>query len=157
MKKASAANSNWQTRLKEQVFFLDRCLGKSVIAGKLRAAGLTVVSHFDEFPQTESVAELDDSRWLKAIGARGWLILTKDQHFDRNQIELAGLLASGAPCLVLTGGNMTGEQMADAFLRAMPAIARMLTKFPRPFVARVTIAGTVQLHLTHAGLIKKIK
>jgi len=157
LKKASAANSNWQTRLKERVIFLDRCLGKSVIAGKLRAAGLTVVTHFEEFPQTESLAEADDSTWLKEIGSRGWVILTKDQHFDRNQIELAGLLASGAPCFVLTGGNMTGDQMADAFLRAMPSIARMLAKYAPPFVARVTAAGAVQLHLTHAGLIKKVK
>jgi len=155
LKKASAANSNWRTRLERQVVFLDRCLGKSVIAGKLRAAGLKVVTHFDEFPQTESVPETDDSTWLKKIGSRGWVILTKDQHFDRNQIELAGLLASGAPCFVLTGGNMTGEQMADAFLHAMPAITRILAKFQPPFVARLTATGTVHLHLTHSALIKK--
>lgn len=128
-----------------------------MIADKLRAEGLTVITHFDEFPDTESVAELDDSEWLREIGRRGWVILTKDQHFDWNQIELAGLLESGTSCFVLTGGNMTGEQMSEAFLKAMPSMSRMLDKFPPPFVARISASWKVQIHLTRSGLIKKIK
>ena len=52
---------------------------------------------------------------------------------------------------------MTGEQMSEAFLNAMPSMSRMLDKFPPPFVARISASGKVQMHLTHSGLIKKIK
>lgn len=157
MKKDSGANSASAWRLEGRVLFLDRCLGKTVIAEALRARGLQVVTHFQQYPQTETDPEPHDADWLREVGSRGWIILSKDKHFDRNQIEIAGLLESGAACFVLTGGNMTGTDMADAFLCAMPAIGRMLNKFVPPFVARISRAGAVQMHLTVSGIIKKLR
>lgn len=157
MKKDSAANSASAWRLEGRVLFLDRCLGKSVVADALRAHGLSVVTHFDEYPLTERDPEPHDADWLRDVGRRGWVILSKDKHLDRNQVELAGLLESGAPCFVLTGGGMTGAAMADAFLNAMPSIGRFLDKFTPPFVARISSSGTVQMHLTQSGIIKKIQ
>ena len=156
MKKVSAASSISEWRLEGKVLFLDRCLGKTVVAETLRADGLSVVTHFEQFPQTEHDPEADDSTWLREVGRRGWVILSKDQHLDRNQIELVALLESGAACFVLTAGSMTGHEMADAFLRAMPSIGKCLEKFPAPFVARLTAAGRVQMHLTQSGLIKRV-
>jgi len=83
--------------------------------------------------------------------------LTRDRNFDKNQIELKALYNSGTASFVLTGSQMTGQQMADAFVRAMPAILRCLKKFRRPFVARVTRAGNVKIHLTSSGIIRKLK
>jgi len=50
---------------------------------------------------------------------------------------------------------MTGQQMADAYLIAMPVIIRLLKKFHRPFVARITRVGKVKIHLTSSGIIGK--
>ncbi|MDQ3333327.1 MAG: hypothetical protein M3552_22225 [Planctomycetota bacterium] len=127
------------------------------MAQTLRDEGFTVEVHADHFPATENERELNDSHWLKEVGRRGWVIVSKDQHVHRNQIELAALLSSGSASFILTSGEMTGMDSARAFLRAMPSIHRFLTKFPPPFVATVTASGDVKMFLTHSDLIKKIE
>jgi hypothetical protein len=138
-------------------FFLDRCLGRTIVAQRLRDAGHAVAVHADVFPSTEHQPEENDSGWLREVGRRGWVILSKDQHVHRNQIELAALLSSGAASFILTAGEMTGIESANAFLRAMPSIQKLLTKFTPPFVATITGAGDVKMFMTHSDLIKKIR
>ncbi len=74
-----------------------------------------------------------------------------------NQIEIRGLLESGAPSFVLTGGMLTGKQMAASILKALPQIRKLVTNFAPPFIARVTAAGDVRIVYTHSGLIRKIE
>jgi hypothetical protein len=134
------------------VFFLDQCLGRNVVAGALRAVGEHVevlTDHFD--PATQ------DSEWLRAVGRRGWIILTKDRHIRSNQIEIVELMASGAPCFTLTSANATGEDMARAFVTAMPVIKRFMEKFSPPFVATVSLSGAVSMLHTHSALIKRVE
>ncbi|MGQ0636664.1 MAG: hypothetical protein ACT4QC_18795 [Planctomycetaceae bacterium] len=140
-----------ESRRSAPVFFVDRCLGKHAVADALAAAGVRVERHDDHFRPSQA-----DAEWLPVVGRRGWVILTKDKYIQRNQIELRALCDSGAASFVLTGGNLTGPQMGQAFLAALPTIGRFLENFPTPFVARVTSAGAVKMHLTSAGLIKKL-
>lgn len=58
-------------RLKQPVFFLDRNLGRSVVAEALREAGAHVEVHNEHFAQDER-----DDVWLDAVGARGWIVVT---------------------------------------------------------------------------------
>ncbi|MGH7140929.1 MAG: hypothetical protein ACREHD_34800 [Pirellulales bacterium] len=51
---------------------MDKCLGRKVIAGALRAAGEQVELLTDHFE-----SDTPDSHWLRAVGERGWIILTK--------------------------------------------------------------------------------
>ena len=134
------------------VFFLDRCLGRNVVADTLEAQGVQVEVHDDHFSQDET-----DTEWLVEVGRRGWIVLTRDRNFDKNQIELKALYNSGTASFVLTGSQMTGPQMAGAFLSAMPAMLRCLKKLHLPFVARVTRAGKVKVHLTSSGIIRKLR
>ena len=101
--------------------------------------------------------EGNDAHWLKEIGRKGWVILTKDDSMYSNQIEIRGLLESGAPSFVLTGGILTGEQMAATILMALPQIRKLVKNFSPPFIARVTAAGDVKIVYTHSGLIRKIE
>lgn len=117
----------------------------------LTAAGIAIERHDDHFP-----AWMPDADWLPEIGRNGWVVLTKDKYIERNQIELRALYDSGAASFVLVGGNMTGGQMAQAFLAAIPTMRRFLERFARPFVARVTATGHVRMYLTAARLIKKL-
>jgi hypothetical protein len=136
----------------ETVFFLDRCLGRNVVAEALIAQGIRVERHDDHFPQDQT-----DAEWLPEVGRRGWIVLTRDKNFDKNQIELRALFNSGTASFVLTGKEMTGQQMADAYVAAMPTIVRFLEKFRRPFVARITRAGIVKVFLTSSGIIGKLQ
>jgi hypothetical protein len=137
------------------VIFLDRCLGRQIVAARLRSQGLTVEIHADHFPQIERAPEQSDRDWLMEVGKRGWIVFTKDEKLRRNQVEIVGLLRSGAPCFVSTAGNMTGEQIADSFLAAMPQIRRILTKFQPPFIATVSRFGKVAMFLTYSALIRR--
>jgi hypothetical protein len=57
-------------------FFLDRSLGKEIVAQALRAAGADVEIHDDHFPP-----DAKDEDWLTEVGSLGWIVLTKDRRF----------------------------------------------------------------------------
>jgi hypothetical protein len=119
---------------------VDRALGTGAIAEALRAAGCAVEIHDQHFPQAAK-----DTEWLPEVGRRGWVVLTKDHHIRTRQNELVALLSAGVAAFVLTSGDLTGPEMAQAFVRALPRIRRMLVGQPRPFIARVSGSGDVVL------------
>lgn len=119
---------------------MDRALGTGALAQALRAAGCTVEIHDQHFPQAAK-----DAEWLPEVGRRGWVVLTKDHHIRTRQNELVALLSAGVAAFVLTGADLTGPEMAEAFVRALPRVRRMLVGQPRPFIARVSGAGHVTL------------
>jgi hypothetical protein len=55
--------------LSRPTFFVDWCLGKSVIEA-LIAEGAQVEHHGDHFDQNTP-----DIEWLSVVGARGWVVL----------------------------------------------------------------------------------
>jgi len=55
------------------VFFIDRSLGIEPIRAELVKPGLIVEIH-DHFVRDE-----EDRVWLRTVGERGWVVLTKDQ------------------------------------------------------------------------------
>lgn len=156
MKKDSGASLTSKPQLEAHSFFLDRCLGKTKVATKLREFGLIVEVHADHFPETEHTPEVHDATWLREVGRRGWVILSKDNRFDKRQVEIRALLESGAPAFVLTSGEATANAMADSFIAAMPSILRILQHKSPPFIASVTASGAVKMFLTHAEIIKLI-
>jgi predicted nuclease of predicted toxin-antitoxin system len=122
------------------VFFIDRSLGIEPIRAELLKAGATVEIHDDHFPR-----DAEDRVWLRAVGERGWVVLTKDQRLRYRPLELAALRASSARVFVLTAGNLRGSQIAAVFVSALPRISRTLRSRPGPFIARVSQSGHVTL------------
>lgn len=143
---ASVASST--TPLDSVVFFTDRCLGAFDVPIALRNAGLIIEIHKDHFD-----SDCEDHVWIKAVGARGWIILTKDKSFRSRQIEVAALMQSSTGTFVLTSSNTTGPQNADAFIKATPQMLDFVKKFQPPFLANVTPSGRVHIILTHQGMI----
>ncbi len=121
-------------------FFVDRSLGRIKVVEALRAANQAVVLHEDVFPQNAK-----DRAWLAEAGRNAWVVLSKDKHIQTRPNELAALLEAGVAAFVLTSGNVTGQQMAAAYVAALPKMIRMLESHERPFVARITTAGDVAL------------
>ncbi len=64
------------------------------------------------------------------------------------ETEIAALLAAKVRAFVLTSGNLRGDEMAEAFVKALPRMQRLLKKMKGPFVARVTRGGKTDLFLT---------
>lgn len=138
-KKPSAASSP-STPPDLPVLFLDRSLGRRVIATALRAAGATVEIHDDHFPP-----DAPDAHWLAAVGQRGWVVLTKDRRIRYRTLERAALLMAGVRAFVLTAGDLQGPEMARIFVRALPVITRVTARTPAPFIARVSKTGAVSM------------
>ncbi|NQT40452.1 MAG: hypothetical protein HQ581_23360 [Planctomycetes bacterium] len=115
-KRGSGANSASRTQ-HEPTFFIDKCLGTHVVPDALRAHGVSVEIKTDHFaPDTE------DIHWLPVVGKNRWVILSKDKQLRHNYLEIVGLLQSGTASFILTSGNYTGQEMAEAYIRALPAI-----------------------------------
>jgi len=103
------------------VFFIDRSLCVEPIRTELINAGLAVEIHDDHFARDE-----EDRIWLQTVGARGWVVLTKDQRLRYRPLEIGALRASKARVFVLTAGNLRGSEIAAAFLAALPRMCLVL-------------------------------
>jgi hypothetical protein len=112
--------------------FWIRSLGKEIIANALRAAGAEVRIHDDLFAQ-----DAQDEEWLPKVGKLGWTVLTKDSHIKHRLVERTALLESGVRAFVLVAGNLTGPEMADIFVKALPKMNRFAVKHLPPFIAKI--------------------
>ena len=75
-------------------------------------------------------------------------MLTKDTRIRYRPLEKEALINAEVAAFVVTGGNLTGDEMATIFVKAMPKIERVLSEQKRPFIARITRGGTVSVLFT---------
>lgn len=78
--------------------------------------------------------------WLPAVGAQGWIVLTKDKNIRRNVLEIEAILNAGVRAFVLTATELRKEQQAEILLKAMPKISR-LSRQRGPFIFNITRMG----------------
>jgi PIN like domain len=110
------------------------------VPAALRERGVRVEVHADHFsPGTP------DRVWLAEVGRHGWAILTKDRHVRTRQTEIAQIIEARGAAFVLASAGLSGEDMANAYVKALRRMLNMLRDTPRPFVARVSITGEVEL------------
>jgi hypothetical protein len=139
----SGANSRRRRRT-PLVFFIDECLGGQRLAQVLVAQGASVVLARDRFP-----AGTPDAEWLPVVGALGWIVLTKDRHIRRRPLELYALVRARVRAFVLTATELSGEQQAAAFIKALPRIERICRSSKRPVIAAVSERGGVSVIRLH--------
>jgi len=140
LRKPSAASSLSREPHSPLTFFIDRCLGDRALADALRAHGLMVQIHKEHFPP-----DAPDVEWLRAVGRRRWIVLTKDKMLRHRETEIAALRDASVRVFILTAGNLRAVDMAEAFIRALPRMKRLLEKMRGGFIAKVTRAGNVEL------------
>ena len=75
-------------------FFLDRSLGRHIVADALRAVGLIVQTLHERYPETEEFVE--DEVWIREVTEAGLVILAKDDKIRRKPREQQAILDSGA-------------------------------------------------------------
>jgi predicted nuclease of predicted toxin-antitoxin system len=122
------------------VFFLDRSLGKKKIAEALRMTGATVLIHDDHFSPDEQ-----DINWLKVAGEKGWIVLTKDSRIRYRVLEKTTLMNAGVAAFILTSADLKGNEMAEIFVNALPAISKTIKKYQKPFIAKIARSGRVSV------------
>lgn len=87
-------------------FFVDRSLGAHDVPDALRATGVHVEIHDDHF-----APDTPDATWLAEVGARGWIVLTKDSRIRRHPLELQALLGANVAAFMVTATDLTGADM----------------------------------------------
>ncbi len=129
-----------RSRSNEVIFFVDRCFGKRKVVNALRIAGYATIAHDELFKQNEK-----DHIWLKQVAKMGYLILTFDEHLRTNTLEREAIRNSKASVFVLVSKRLTGDAMAEAFVKAAAAMIRFAQKHQRqPFIAKVYATGEVK-------------
>lgn len=120
----------------EVVLFIDRSLGGKLVVDALRAAGAEMIAHDDVFDQATP-----DEDWLAEAGRRNWTVLTKDSRIRRNPLERAAYRDAGVRVFALTRKDLSGSEMADIFINALPGMLRRAGVVPPPFVFSISRGG----------------
>lgn len=135
-RKQSAANS--RPPPDDVTLYLDRNLGKHIIASALRDAGANVEIHDDHLPPDAA-----DEEWIALVGRKGWLAITKDKNIRYRTAELAAIKAHNAMVLVVRAKNATGQEIADTLVKSKKRIQRFVGRHDRPFVAGIIRSGRI--------------
>lgn len=135
-KKPSGVSSRQQP---ERALFLDRNLGKHIIAERLRSEGIWVEVHDDHLP-----LDAPDEEWIALVGRRGWLAITKDKNVRYRTAELEAIRRHSARVIVIRMKNATGSEIAEVLVKGRQRMARFASKTPAPFVAGIYKSGTVK-------------
>jgi hypothetical protein len=116
----------------EPEFFIDRSLGRKVVAEALVAAGLVV--HTMASVYGERIGQgLTDETWLRDVGDRGWVVLMKDDAIRRRPLERHALVAGDVRAFCLANAQLRGEEMARRFVDNRDRILRQ-AKQPGPYI-----------------------
>ncbi len=87
-----------------------------------------------------------DVDWLPEVGARGWVLITKDKNIRKRPLELDALRRSHVRAFVLTASGLTGEEQARVLKEAFRAMLRLLRRRrDDSFIARVTADSNVEV------------
>ena len=130
--------------------FVDRNLASGVLLRELREAqithdlGLDIRSHMEEFPEFDSVEEVSDAKWLREIGGRGWLILSRDLRIRYNDVEKRAIKDSGASFFAITAKNVPSRELARIILNALKRIVEFARNHSMPFIALVYRDGKIR-------------
>jgi hypothetical protein len=122
----------------EPEFFVDRSLGKSIVAG-LRADGLRVRSMADIYGERQAQL-LADEIWLRDAGENDWVVLTKDDAIRRRPAEREALIAAAVRVFCLTNRNMRAAEQTERFAANRHRILRQARK-PGPYIYGVYERG----------------
>ena len=137
-KKRSGASCGPQP---EPTLFVDRNLGRHIIADRLRAEGMTVEVHDDHLPQ-----DAPDEDWIALVGAKGWVAITKDRNVRYRAAELNAIRQHSARVIVIRMKSATGLDHAALLVKGRRRIARFAAKTPPPFVAGIFRSGAVKAY-----------
>ena len=119
--KRPSATSSGSKPPEPLVFFIDRSLGRRIVAQALREVGETVEIHDDHF-----ASNAKDEVWLTEVGSRAWIVLTKDDRIRYRVTERTALASARVRAFVLTSSQLLGTEMATAFVKALPRMKRLI-------------------------------
>lgn len=121
------------------ILFIDRDAWSGKLDAALRVAGIPFQAHRDHFAH-----DTPDADWLRKVGRRGWLVLTRDQNIRRKPNELAALREACVILFALTSGNLSAQETADIVVRAWPKLRALAAQTTPPAIFSVSRGGSIR-------------
>ena len=123
----------------EPVLFLDRNLGKHVIADELRSAGIFCEVHDDHLP-----IDAPDEVWIALAGRNGWIALTKDNNIRYRCAQLDSIRRHATRIIIIRVKNATGPEIAQILLKGINRIYQFYSSKDAPLVAAIYRDGRIE-------------
>src|SRR3972149_1001001 len=122
------------------LFFLDRAIGKRFVAEALSSPDLNIkVEVLDDYFEPNAT----DEEWLKPAGKKGWIVFTKDKKI-RYRATVVEIIKKGKiRMFILSRGNLSGHEIVQRIINALPAIKKFIFKHPPPFIVSITRSGNL--------------
>jgi hypothetical protein len=126
------------------VIFLDEnhCNNRRLLA-VLKEAAVRVERHLEHLP-----AGTPDEVWLPSVGKNGWALLTTDSRIRYRANEKRAVKEHGVRMFYFSTNQLSGQQMATAIEKALPAMRRIVARVEPPFCAAITRSGEVYMRET---------
>ena len=142
MKKPSDAQSTNRPPETFRLVLDETLAGKSILEG-LQRQDIPAISLTEFVPRGAT-----DEGVLEALAQKANLFfVTRDRHFRYHSAVKERLLAGGVGAFVVTSaGNKTAAQIVELLSKAWPHIQKFVNKHERPFAAKITASGKVELH-----------
>src|SRR5688572_676394 len=102
-------------------------MGRGTVGSALREAGCTGERQYDLFP-----IDAKDGDWLPEVGRRGWIVLSKDLSIRTNEPERRALLEANVRAFLFSQQQVSGQVIADAFVKALRRIVNICHSHPPP-------------------------
>lgn len=83
-----------------------------------------------------------DPDWLPIVGHNGWVVMTKDEAMQHNEIEKLAIKNARVRVFILVRGNLSGPEMASILVKALPSMTRVIRAHEPPFIARIYRDGS---------------
>lgn len=113
-----------------RVYFTDRDLGRA-FPEILAESGLTVERHCDHF-----APETPDEEWLRVIGERGWVAVSRDTRIRYRPNEFAAVLRHRVALLIVVGKAAHAE-LARNLAETIRRIEAVLSDQPPPLIMKI--------------------
>ena len=122
------------------IFFLDRAIGKRLVAEALSNPDLNIkVEVLDDYFEPNTT----DEEWLKFVGKKGWIVFTKDKKIRYRAAVIEIIKKRKIRMFILSRGNLSGPEIVQIIINALPAIKKFIFKNPPAFIVSITRSGNL--------------
>lgn len=118
-------------------FFFDNNLGKNLVEG-MRAFGEDVVHLKEEYPQDN----VPDETWLKDIGEKNYILITRDERVRWNPAELCAFRTYRVGAFLLGGKKLDKWAIIQQLIQSWPQIKNLSDSTRKPFAFRIPPYGS---------------
>ena len=110
-----------QPDLERPVFFLDRGLGRYMVANAIRAMGYEALPMVDVYTDGRDL-RLPDPEWMRRADREGWVVISKDSQIPNDHAD--ALNATTLRLFLIPNANIPGAEIVRRLMTNWDGILR---------------------------------